>query len=119
MNNPSAAALFAFAQTFPEAWVDHPWGDTVVKVRKKIFLFVNEGADELRFTVKLPDSAALALESEHTSPTGYGLGKHGWVSFALPAGEEPPEEVLEGYAIESYRAVAPKTLVNKLLEELQ
>ncbi|TNE87025.1 MAG: MmcQ/YjbR family DNA-binding protein [Deltaproteobacteria bacterium] len=117
MNNAAAQLLHDFALALPEAWLDHPWGDTCIKVRKKIFLFVSEEREGLHFTVKLPDSAALALESEHTSPTGYGLGKHGWVSFAIPAGEEPPEEMLEGYVLESYRAVAPKTLVKRLLAE--
>ena len=32
--------LLEYALTLPEAWEDHPWGDSVVKVRKKIFLFL-------------------------------------------------------------------------------
>jgi hypothetical protein len=31
--------LKAAALAYPEAWEDHPWGETVVKVRAKIFLF--------------------------------------------------------------------------------
>lgn len=118
MKNSTAQAMADFALAFPEAWLDHPWGDTVVKVRKKIFLFVSKTSEGLSFSLKLPDSAADALESEYASPTRYGLGKSGWVSFAIPAGQEPPIDLLEAYILECYCAVAPKTLVKKLLAEM-
>ena len=35
--------LREFALTLPGAWEDFPWGDTVIKVRKKIFVFLGEG----------------------------------------------------------------------------
>ncbi|MCO4747555.1 MAG: MmcQ/YjbR family DNA-binding protein [Proteobacteria bacterium] len=115
MKNSTTQAVADFALTFPDTWVDHPWGDTVIKVRKKIVVMVNESSDDLRFSLKLPESAADALESEYATPTGYGLGKSGWVSFAIPAGKEPPMELLEAYVLEAYCAVAPKTLVKQLL----
>ena len=40
----AAAQLKAFALDLPGAWEDHPWGDTVVKVGKKVFVFL--GADD-------------------------------------------------------------------------
>lgn len=30
-----------YALSFPGAYAEHPWGQTVVKVSKKVFLFVN------------------------------------------------------------------------------
>ena len=33
--------LEEFALSLPEAWVDSPWGDRVVKVAKKIFVFLS------------------------------------------------------------------------------
>ena len=41
----AAKALREYALAFPEAWEDFPWGDRVVKVGKKIFVFLGAGAD--------------------------------------------------------------------------
>ena len=50
----------------------------------------------------------MALSLPFVVPTGYGLGKAGWVSATLPAGEEPPMDMLREWILESYRAVAPR-----------
>ena len=97
--------LLAFALTLPEAYEDRPWGDVVVKVRGKIFAFVG-GAELL--TVKLDESHGHALSIEGAEPTGYGLGKSGWVTVPR-AGLEL--DVLRDWVEESYRIVAPKRLV--------
>jgi predicted DNA-binding protein (MmcQ/YjbR family) len=113
------AKLLEYALQFPEAWQDDPWGgDVVVKVGKKIFVFF--GADEpedgsLGLSVKLPESRDEALAFEYTEPTGYGLGRAGWVSLRVPRGKKFPVDLLEEWIDESYRAVAPKKLV-KLLD---
>ena len=110
--------LMKLALTYPEAWEDDPWGDTVVKVRKKIFLFCGvhdvDGRNVLGVTVKLPDSREFALSFEWTEPTGYGLGKAGWVSCRFPVGSDVPMDLVEEWIDESYRAIAPKTLVKQL-----
>ena len=106
------AALFQHAQALPEAWEDHPWGDVVFKVRKKIFLFISPpGEDGFGVSVKLPLSALDALEHDFTQPTGYGLGKAGWVSARFRTGEELSEPEALAWLEESYRAVAPKRVV--------
>lgn len=105
----------AFALTFPEAWVDTPWGDRVVKVRTKIFVFLSPPtSDDPVVTVKLPESADHALSYDGAHPTGYGLGKHGWVSIPLRGVPEEEREVLLDFVEESYRTVAPKRLVQQL-----
>ena len=108
-------ALRAFALSLPEAWEDHPWGDTVTKVRKKVFAFHGNG-EQPSISVKLPESAELALQAPGAEPTGYGLGKAGWVSIPLDGPDAPPAGLLEDWVEESYRAVAPKTLVKHLDE---
>lgn len=107
--NEVVEGLLAEAVGFPGAWEDHPWGDTVVKVRKKIFVFLGEDG----FAVKLPESAEVALGLPGSEPTGYGLGKAGWVSVTC-TGDDLPLDLFADFLDESYRAVAPKTLVKEL-----
>lgn len=110
-----AADLLRYALAFPEAWEDHPWGENVVKVRKKVFVFFGVPAQgRFGMSVKLPFSMMEALEEEWTEPTGYGLGKAGWVSAGFVEGDEVPVERMKEWIEESYRAVAPKTLVKRL-----
>jgi len=106
--------LKAAALAYPESWEDHPWGETVIKVKTKIFLFLFEDEDGLRVSLKLPRSREFALEYPFTKPTGYGLGKAGWVTSSFAPREKPPLDVLEAWLDESYRAVAPKKLVGAL-----
>ena len=49
-------AARAFAAGLPEAWEDHPWGESVYKVGKKVFLFFGmlETDTGLRLTVATP-----------------------------------------------------------------
>ena len=44
------------ALSYPDAYEDHPWGDTVFKVAGKIFLFMGPWEGGLGFSVKLPRS---------------------------------------------------------------
>jgi predicted DNA-binding protein (MmcQ/YjbR family) len=105
--------LAAFALSLPGAWEDFPWGERVAKVGKKVFVFLGKpGEGEgVGFSVKLPESALEALESPHAQPTGYGLGKAGWVSFDFPPGEEPDDATLQAWVVESWRSLAPKKAV--------
>ena len=109
------AELLKFALAYPEAWEDHPWGETVAKVKTKVFVFFGkpEGGG-FGMSVKLPQSGTLALGLDWVEPTGYGLGKAGWVTARFPPGRKPPLDVLRKWIDESYRAVAP----TKLLKEL-
>ena len=52
-----------------------------------------------------------------TEPTGYGLGKSGWVSAKFPPAEKLPLDLLKAWIDESYRAQAPKKLVASLTEK--
>ena len=104
--------VLAFALSLPEATEDRPWGEDVAKVRGKIFVFVGP-AGSRRMTVKLDESHAHALAVEGAVPTGYGLGKAGWVTVPLRA-PGVSINVLRDWVEESYRIVAPKKLVAEL-----
>jgi predicted DNA-binding protein (MmcQ/YjbR family) len=109
--------LVKYALTFPESAVDHPWGDEVVKVRGKMFAAFGgdpAGAKELSMSVKLPVSAEMALTLPWVEPTGYGLGKSGWVTARREAGKDIDLETMKGWIGQSYRAVAPKALTKTL-----
>lgn len=114
-DHPVLASLEEFALSLPETWIDTPWGDRVVKVRTKIAFFSSApGAERPVITVKLPESRDHALSYPDAVPTGYGLGKHGWVTIPLAGVPSEETEVLLDFVEESYRAVAPKALVKQL-----
>jgi predicted DNA-binding protein (MmcQ/YjbR family) len=109
--------LIEHALALPGAFEDHPWGERVAKVGKKVFVFFghSEASDpRLTLAVKLPQSGLAALDQSFTEPTGYGLGKSGWVSATFHPGEKIPVELLRAWVLESYRAIAPKKLVKEL-----
>lgn len=111
--------LRAYAFGLPAAWEDHPWGESVAKVGKKVFVFFGMSDDAylregLGMSVKLPQTGDLVLSLPFAEPTGYGLGRSGWVSVRIPAGELPPLPMLTTWIDESYRAVAPKKQVAEL-----
>jgi predicted DNA-binding protein (MmcQ/YjbR family) len=114
--HPGLATLATFALSLPEAWADQPWGDPVVKVGKKIFVFISSSeSTDPAITVKVPESREHALSFPGSIPTGYGLGKHGWVTISAAQVPDGERDVLFDFVEESYRAVATKTLV-KLLD---
>jgi predicted DNA-binding protein (MmcQ/YjbR family) len=116
MPSPSVtrAAILDFALGLPGAWEDHPWNESVVKVGKKIFVFLGmEEGPTVGFGVKLGTSNLLALAQPGVTPSGYGLGKAGWVAVDLTKSELPPEALLD-WVVESYRLVAPKKLAAEL-----
>jgi predicted DNA-binding protein (MmcQ/YjbR family) len=104
-----------FALSLPEAWADSPWGDRVVKVGKKIFVFLSRPDSEPQgLTVKLPESHDHAMSYEGSILPGYGLGKHGWVTVYVDGVPADERDVLLDFVEESYRAVATKTLIKQL-----
>ena len=101
---------------YPGAHEDFPWGEPVLKVDGKVFVFYGptEADAALRLGVKLKHTATDALESAHASPMGYGLGRHGWVSFRFPADALPDPQQLAAWIDESYRCVAKKRRIKEL-----
>jgi len=105
--------LLAFALTLPEAVEEHPWGETAVKVRKKAFVFFGGHPTLDLITVKLDESNGHALSIDGVDPSGYGLGKSGWVTIRVDA-PGLDHDLLCEWIEESYRIVAPKRLVAAL-----
>ncbi|HEX3850635.1 MAG TPA: MmcQ/YjbR family DNA-binding protein [Polyangiaceae bacterium] len=109
------AQLRDFALALPEATEAMPWGERVAKVNKKVFVFLGRDMDtHFGFSVKLLASHEAALALPFTEPTGYGLGKSGWVSAKLEPSATITFAQLRSWVLESYRAVAPKTLAARV-----
>ena len=114
MSDDRKQTLLEHALALPGAWEDHPWGESAVKVGKKEFAFFGLPETD-RFGAKLPGSCAALIDAGLARPMGYGLGKSGWVEMRLDDGDGgPPLDLLLECVEESYRAVAPKTLVGEL-----
>ncbi|RZS36614.1 putative DNA-binding protein (MmcQ/YjbR family) [Herbihabitans rhizosphaerae] len=109
------AEVLEFALRFPEAYGEPGWGGTIVKVRKKMFVYLNadDGDDPVAYNVKLadPDAHAHALSLPRAARMG-ALGQYGWVY--VPFGAHTPVDLLCEWVEDSYRAIAPKKLVAEL-----
>jgi predicted DNA-binding protein (MmcQ/YjbR family) len=97
-----------------EAWD----GEPTFRVRGKNFVFTDREATGM--SVKLPkeEAAAVVATDPAAAPTGYGLGRHGWVSVRV--GDDADDErwqQIEEWVRTSYTMVAPKSLGAIVLRE--
>lgn len=107
----AAKDLRKAALSYPRAVEDFPWGERAFKVGKKVFLFLSgDEAGGFSLSLKLPFRADDALRTKGAAPTGYGLGKSGWVTFRFGPKARVSLPKLLDYLDESWRAVAPKQL---------
>ena len=113
MTTPTAARklLRAHALKHPEAWADEPWpGDHVVKVGKKIFVFLGGEGSDVSIGVKLPRSLLFARAQPFVTKMGYGMDKSGWVVAQFTRGDVIPLQLLLSWIDESYETVAAAAL---------
>jgi predicted DNA-binding protein (MmcQ/YjbR family) len=97
-----------------EAWD----GEVTFRVRKKNFVFA--GIDASGLSVKLPkeEAAAVVATDPGARPTGYGLGRHGWVSLEVGDRADASRwQQVEEWVRTSYTLVAPKSLARIVLAE--
>jgi predicted DNA-binding protein (MmcQ/YjbR family) len=86
-------------------------GEPTFRVRGKVFVFA--APDAASISVKLPreEAQALAATDPAVTPTGYGLGRHGWVTVNL---HEVRGASMEELVRSSYLMVAPKRLAKQV-----
>jgi predicted DNA-binding protein (MmcQ/YjbR family) len=107
--------LREFGLAYPGAHTKSPWpGHLDLAVRDKTFAYLSLEGEPLSVSCKLPQSRAKALALPFAKPTEYGLGKSGWVTAQFLEGETPPVDLLQMWLDESYRAQAPKKLIQSL-----
>ena len=100
------ARMRTFALSPPGADEEFPWGERVVKVNGKVFVFLGHDAESgpPRMSVKLVESHGHAMAIEGAEPTGYGLGPAGWVNVPLQA-KGVTLDLLRDWIEESYRSL--------------
>jgi predicted DNA-binding protein (MmcQ/YjbR family) len=96
-----------------EAW----GGEPTFRVRNKNFIFTDHPVS--RMSVKLPveEAAAVVATDAGAQPTGYGLGRHGWVSVVVGQAYASRWELVEEWVRTSYTLVAPKSLAKIVIAE--
>ena len=107
-------ALRKYSLAMPESSEDFPWGHRAFRIAKKVFLFLAWDDGVFTVTAKLPQSQTMALTLPFATPTGYGMGKSGWVTARFAGRDEVPVGLLVQWIDESFRAVAPKKVAARL-----
>jgi predicted DNA-binding protein (MmcQ/YjbR family) len=80
--NPFFRALWLHCNEKPSAVEDHPWGDTVFKIRGKIFAFLGQ-SDSVTVTVKVPPGDRDVLLSLPNIHTASYVGRFGWITISI------------------------------------
>lgn len=107
--------LRAFGLTYPGVESKSPWpGHDDLAVNGKTFAYLSAAGEPFHVSFKLPFTGAEALQLAFAKPTGYGLGKSGWVSFEPAPAQMPSLDQLKSWLDESYRAQAPKKLAAQI-----
>ena len=110
--------LKEFGLAYPDAHSKSPWpGHDDLAVRNKTFAYLSAAGEPLSISCKLPLTSQMALTLPFASPTGYGLGKSGWVTATFAPKDVPPLDLLQDWIDESYRAQAPKKLAATLPDD--
>jgi predicted DNA-binding protein (MmcQ/YjbR family) len=108
------ARLPQAARVDVEAWD----GEPTFRVMGKTFVFSSPDASGISVKLSTEEAAAVVATDPEADPTGYGLGRHGWISVSIPTttGAKRWREI-EEWIRTSYTLVAPKKLARTVLAE--
>lgn len=110
-----AQTLQEFASSYPEVNESPSCVNRSFKAGKKSFLFLGEKPDGmLRLMVKLDNGIDTAQAVAKENPDGWKVGGPGWITGNFTEEMAPPLDTLTAWIDESYRLLAPKTLVAQL-----
>ena len=106
--HPISRRLRDAAMALPEASEGQSCVNRAFRVGKKAFFYLGEKPAHIYAMLKLTTSYddAAAMDDARVD-----AGKHGWVTLRFQADDHPEVTTLEGWVVESYRALGPKRLV--------
>ena len=97
-----------------EAW----GGEPTFRVKGKNFVFAHPEFESIGVKLPKEEATAVVATDKACQPTGYGLGRHGWVTVLLPAKISAARWTqLEEWIRTSYTLIAPKKLARQVLAE--
>lgn len=97
-----------------EAWD----GEPTFRVNGKNFIFTNRDFTGVSVKLSKDEAEAVVATDAEVEPTGYGLGRHGWISVTFPKRMGAARwQLIEEWVRTSYTLVAPKRLARLVLEE--
>jgi predicted DNA-binding protein (MmcQ/YjbR family) len=97
-----------------EAWD----GEPTFRVRGKTFIFSAPDASSISVKLSKEEAAAVVATDPSAEPTGYGLGRHGWVSVIISNTTSAKRwREIEEWIRTSYTLVAPKKLARAVVEQ--
>lgn len=108
---PISKSLREVALALPETSEGTSCVNRAFKVRKKNFAFVGEKENSVRVMLKLSGSLEEAKELDDER---IKVGGTGWVTIEFANDDVPDETLLSNWVVESFRTLAPKTVVKKL-----
>ena len=86
-------------------------------MRGKNFVFSDLDATSLSLKLSLEEAEAVVATDPTAAPLGYGLGRHGWISFTLEKDADDERwQIVDEWIRISYVLVAPKTLARQVLD---
>jgi predicted DNA-binding protein (MmcQ/YjbR family) len=99
-----------------EAW----GGEPTFRVGGKNFIFAGVDGRTISLKLTVDEAAAVVATDSEVVPTGYGLGRSGWVSITLPSRPSAARwREVEEWIRTSYTLIAPKRLARLVLEQDQ
>ncbi len=98
-----------------EAW----GGEPTFRVNGKNFVFAHPEFRSIGVKLDKEEAAAVVATDPNATPTGYGLGRHGWITVELGPNLRSKErwQQVEEWIRTSYTNIAPKKLARLVLEE--
>lgn len=99
-----------------EQWGGHP----SYRVRGKNFVFSNLEGTSVSLRLSMDKARAVVATDPTASPTGYGLGRHGWIDFDLSlSADEERWDIVREWVVTSYTLVAPERLAQNVLDQIE